>query len=75
MTGLTLEQAQARYRLYLDAEAKVLAGQRYQIENKELERASLVDIQKGVKYWENKCIEIARGGKKIRTMRIIPRDL
>ncbi|SJZ95355.1 hypothetical protein SAMN02745174_02055 [Cetobacterium ceti] len=75
MTGITLKEAQSRYREYLDAESKALKGQRYKIENQELERASLSEIREGIKYWENKCIEIARGGKKITTMRIIPRDL
>ncbi|MGL5902859.1 MAG: DUF6148 family protein [Cetobacterium sp.] len=75
MTGLTLKEAQARYREYLDAESKVLKGQRYKIENQELERASLEEIREGMKYWEGKCNELARGGSKITNLRIIPRDI
>ncbi|WP_297639420.1 DUF6148 family protein [uncultured Clostridium sp.] len=75
MTGLTLKEAQARYREYLEAEKKVLAGQRYKIENQELERAPLKEIRDGMKFWEGKCNELARGGNKITNLRIIPRDI
>lgn len=75
MTGLSLKEAQARYREYLDAESKVLKGQRYKIENEELERASLKEIRDGMRFWEGKCNELARGGNKITNLRIIPRDI
>lgn len=59
-TGLTLEEAQNRYREYLAAEQAVLLGQEYQLANGErLRRENLDRIRKGMEYWENKCKELA----------------
>lgn len=75
MTGLTLKEAQAKYREYLEAERKILQAQSYKSEDSELERASLKDVREGMKFWESKCNELARGGNKITNLRIIPRDI
>lgn len=76
MTGLTLKEAQEIYRRYLDAERKVLSSQRYKIEDKELERASLSEIRDGIKYWMNMCKTLSPGGKRgIKGFRVIPTDL
>lgn len=58
-TGLTLEEAQIRYREYLAAEQAVLLGQEYELANGErLKRENLDKIRKGMQYWENKCNEL-----------------
>lgn len=58
-TGLTLEEAQIRYREYLAAEQAVLLGQEYELSNGEkLKRENLDRIRKGMQYWEDKCNEI-----------------
>ena len=75
MTGLTLKEAQAKYREYLEAERKILQAQSYKSEGDELERASLKEVREGMKFWEGKCNELARGGNKITNLRIIPRDI
>ncbi|MGL5413369.1 DUF6148 family protein [Cetobacterium sp.] len=75
MTGLTLKEAQAKYREYLEAERKILQAQSYKSEDNELERASLKEVREGMKFWEGKCNELARGGNKITNLRIIPRDI
>lgn len=75
MTGLTLKEAQAKYREYLEAERKILQAQSYKSEDNELERASLKEVREGIKFWEGKCNELARGGNKIMNLRIIPRDI
>jgi hypothetical protein len=51
MSGITLAAAQARLQLYLDAEAAVLAGQRYEIAGRMLQRADLAEIRKGIEHW------------------------
>lgn len=59
-TGLTLEEARARYRDYLNAEGAILLGQEYELSTREkLKRADLEKIRTGIKYWENKCNELA----------------
>lgn len=58
-TGLTLEEAQIRYREYLAAEQAVLLGQEYELANGEkLKRENLDRIRKGMQYWEDKCNEL-----------------
>jgi len=52
MAGITLAQAETRLQQYLDAEAKVLAGQRVEIDGQMLQRADLDLIQKGVSTWD-----------------------
>lgn len=52
MAGITLAQAEARLQAYLDAEAKVLAGQKVTIEGTELTRANLQQIQDGITTWD-----------------------
>ena len=59
-TGLTLEEAQIRYRDYLCAEEAVLLGQEYSLSTGErLTRADLDKIHKGMKYWEERCNQLA----------------
>lgn len=72
MAGLTLEQAQEKLTQYLDAEEKVLLGQRTQIDNRDLQRADLEAIQKGVTLWDARVKALSRtGGIPVRE--VIPR--
>lgn len=59
-TGLTLKEAQIRYREYLAAEQAILLGQEYELANGEkLKRENLDRIRKGMQYWEDKCTELS----------------
>ena len=60
-TGLTLEQAQAKYNLYLKAEEAILTAQEYEIEGRKITRASLPFVREGLKFWESKCNELGNG--------------
>lgn len=60
MAGITLAQAQARLQEYLDAEAAVLRGQRYEIAGRMLSRADLSAIQQGVKIWDDRVTDLQR---------------
>lgn len=75
MAGITLLQAEARLALYLDAEAKVLAGQEVRIDGKAMRRADLEMIQNGVVLWEARVQKLTRsangGGLSVRE--VIPR--
>lgn len=57
VTGMTIEMCQAKLKMYLDAEEKVLLGQSYNIDGKEVTRADLGKIQAGIKLWEERCRE------------------
>lgn len=59
-TGLTLEEAQMRYRDYLNAEQAVLLGQEYELATGEkVKKANLKEIQAGLKLWKERCNELA----------------
>ena len=55
ITGITLEMCQVKLKMYLDAEEKVLLGQAYNIDGKEVTRADLGMILKGIALWEERC--------------------
>lgn len=62
MAGITLAQAEARLTEYLAAESKVLAGQSYSIEGRQLTRANLREIRDGITYWNDLVISLGGGG-------------
>ncbi|WP_037030030.1 hypothetical protein [Psychrilyobacter atlanticus] len=55
VTGITLEMCQEKLKMYLKAEEKVLLGQAYNIDGKEVTRADLGRILKGIELWEERC--------------------
>lgn len=76
MAAFTLAQAQARLAAYLDAEEAVLTGQSYRLDtggsSRQLTRADLASIQKGISLWEGRVARLARGGG-MKVMEVIPR--
>jgi hypothetical protein len=72
MAGITLAQAETQLALYLAAEAKVLAGQSYEIAGRRLTRANLVEIQTGITTWDARVKSLsARASSRGRTRTII----
>ncbi len=55
ITGITLEMCKEKLKMYLKAEEKVLLGQAYNIDGKEVTRADLGRIQAGIRLWEERC--------------------
>ena len=55
ITGITLEMCQVKLKMYLEAEEKVLLSQSYDIDGKEVTRADLDMILKGINLWEERC--------------------
>lgn len=71
MAGITLEQAQAQLDLYMAAEVKVLAGQKYEIAGRTLQRANLAEIQAGISTWNDRVRQLslrATGRGRTRTV-------
>ncbi len=71
MAGITLEQAQAQLTVWLEADAKVAAGQSYTIAGRSLTRADAADITAKIDYWNNKVVSLtqsAQGRSRARTM-------
>lgn len=71
MAGITLEMAEAKLTQYLEAEAKILSGQKVVMDGDELTLADLAAVQQGVKIWDARCRNLAQPG--IRVMEVIPR--
>lgn len=65
MAGITKAQAEARLQAYLDAEAKILAKQRYAIGDRSLQYASLQDVREGIKQWDAMVKRLDRGGIRV----------
>lgn len=74
MAGITLAQAEAQLTLYIEAEAKILAGQRVRIGDKDLTRADLQFVQKGLSTWEARVQRLTRAaaGAAIRVRQVVP---
>ena len=60
MAGITLEQAQQQLDRYMDAETAVLLNQSYEISGRKLTRANLIEIQTGIKVWNERVKDITQ---------------
>jgi hypothetical protein len=74
MAGITLEQAETQLNLYITAEAAVLSGQRFRIGDKDITRADLEMVQRGITTWEARVQRLTRSatGAGIRTRQVVP---
>ena len=61
--NMTLKDAEARYQRYLDAEAKILEGQRVQFGDRMLTRADLEFVQRGLKEAAREIATIKNRGR------------
>lgn len=65
MAVLDKTVAEARLQLYLDAEARVLKGQAFEVDGYKLTRADLKAIRDGIAYWRGEVNRLTRGGPRI----------
>ena len=75
MDWISIEEARATLRMWLEAERAVATGQSYRIGTRSLTRANLADIRESIQFW---CREIAKLESKhtgARVFRTVPRDL
>ena len=65
MAVTRLETLQARLRRYLEAEAAILRGQEYQLENRRLRRADLTSVRAAIKELEDEIatLEMKSNGR------------
>ena len=71
MAGITLAQAETRLQAYLDAEAKILAGQKVEMDGQALTRANLADVQRGIDTWNQRVRTLSASGSGRGRMRTI----
>lgn len=78
MAIYTKEFCRKRLEMWLDAEAAITTGQRYQIDDRSLTRADLYDVRKQIESWEWKLAaaeaEEQHGGRN-RVFRAVIRDV
>ena len=72
MSWITIDEARANLKMWLDAERAVASGQSYEIGTRSLTRASLSDIAARIKYWRNEIDKLENGRKGARVMRAVP---
>lgn len=71
MAGITLQQAEAKLQLYLDAIDKIILKQRVEIDGQSLTRANLADVEAAVQFWDGKVKALsasASGRRRVRTV-------
>ena len=74
-TWITLEDAKENLQIWVEAQKAVATGQSYKIGTRSLTRASLSDIFKMIRYWQNVIDELEAGvGRGARVLRGVPRD-
>lgn len=78
MTGITLEIAKEKLKIWLAAEEELAINQSYTIGGKTFTRADLAEVAQRIEYWNNKVITLENAKKKggrNRVYRVVPRDL
>lgn len=71
MAGITLAHAQTRLDALMAAHDKIIIGQKVEMDGQSLTRANLVDVQRGIEYWDKKVKELsasASGRGRMRTI-------
>jgi hypothetical protein len=58
MAGITLEQAETKLALWLEADDLVATGQGYSIEGRSLTRADAEEIRENIEFWDGKVKEL-----------------
>lgn len=76
MAWVTIEEAQANLRMWLEAEKAVATGQSYEIGSRKLTRANLSAITERIKFWRNEVANLERGSDGgVGVTRVIPLDM
>lgn len=67
MAGITIEIAEARLTLWLEADAAVMAGQAYEVDNgssrRRVTRADAAEIRHNIEYWDGWCKRLDPNGR------------
>lgn len=78
MAGITLEVAQKKLNLWLEAQDIIATGQSYTIGSRTMTRANLTEVRNMIEYWNGwiaKLENAKKTGGRNRVQRVVPRDL
>lgn len=69
-----LEKKEERLEAYLKSEKEILASQEYTVQGRQMKKAELAEVRKGIKELEDEILRMGSGRKKgARVINIIPR--
>lgn len=71
--SFTVEQCQAHFDAWLEADLAVSKGQSYTIGKRVLTRVNATEIAKNIRIWEDRLQQAKRRSSGPRTIQIIPR--
>jgi hypothetical protein len=75
MAWITLAEAKATLRLWMDAERACASGKSYTIGSRSLTRTDLEDIADRIRFWRAEVARLEAGrGEGMRVLRVVPRD-
>lgn len=70
MAGITLEMAEQKLAVWLEANDQIAQGQSYSIAtatgSRSLSRADLAEVQNQIVFWNGQIKKLSRGGLRIR---------
>lgn len=78
MAGITLETAEKKLQLWLEAQDMIATGQSYRIGSRTMTRANLTEVRNMIAYWNDwvtKLKNAEKSGGRNRVTRVVPRDL
>ena len=75
MPSMTLEEAQAMYKLWSDAEKALATGQSYSIAGRSLTRLDMATVLERKKHYGRICDQLANGRRRSKVRSITPFDL
>ena len=75
MDWISIEEARATLRMWLEAERAVVTGQSYRIGTRSLTRANLADIRESIQFWRREIAKLEAKHTGARVFRAVPRDL
>lgn len=64
MAGITLDIAQTKLQLWLDADAKVANNQEAWVEGRRVTRADARTITKNITYWNTWVVKLSRASRR-----------
>ena len=74
MDWISIEEARATLRMWLEAERAVATGQSYRIGTRSLTRANLADIRESIQFWRREIAKLEGKHTGARVFRAVPRD-
>ena len=62
MSGITLEQAQAKLAGWLDSDTRLQSNQEVRHDGRVLRRSDAMEVRNNIDYWDKKCKELEAAG-------------